>query len=449
MLAQLRAIRGALDGRVILLVAGQKISLGRGSRNTIHLDDADLSRRHSLFENDGVAWIVSDLNSRNGTWVNGQRVTSRALQDGDRVGAGGCEFEFRRSSAWQSCIDAGAHGPTPGTVVLEPASCPQCGAVVHVPEGWAQAPARPVEELVACCTACAARRSTESFEGFQILAQVSEDRLAPVYEAARPGDPRRLALKVLRKSPLVSEDTAQRFQREMAWQGLVRHPGIAEIFTGGETAVAWYLVMEFVPGTTADDLLIRGGALPPAVALYVAIATAHALHHLHEQGIVHRDVKPSNLMVTPDGAVKLIDMGSARRVHAGDDAGITRTGVGYGSLQFMPPEQAFDAKRVDRRADVYALGATLFTLLTGKYAFKVYTMADVLAHAQVGEWLPPHHWNPDVPPAVDAAVRRMMQSDPHDRPQGMATVIRELSGLAPADPATVGALVRARLGMPE
>ncbi len=447
MLAQLKAVNGRLAGRVILLVEGQKISIGRSPRNSIAVEDENLSRRHSLIESDGTAWIVSDLNSKGGTFVNGQRVTSAVLRDGDRIQAGDSLFEFGNGSPFRGCVETDVSVPGPATVVLAPVRCGRCGGEAHVPESRTSGIKSGEIDASLFCERCATRGVMDSVAGYRMVGRVSEDRLAPVYRVQRGESDRNYALKVLRKSPLSSEEAAHRFLREAAWKGVVQHPGIAEIVECGELDALYYLVMEFVEGCTIEALTVHGGPIPVPVAVGIACQATDALAYLHQKLIVHRDVKPSNLMIGPAGVVKLIDMGSARFLQGSEEINITRSGVGYGTLQFMPPEQAFDAKRVDRRADVYSLGATLYTMVTGKYAFKVHSMADILAQTQTGGWVNPHVLHPAVPESLGEVIHRMMQSDPADRFPGMPEARAALQAFAPAGAAEIGALFQARIAV--
>ena len=194
-----------------------------------------------------------------------------------------------------------------------------------------------------------------------------------------------------------------------------------------------FLVMEYAPGRTLAQVLEEHGRLPADEAAGYAVQTAEGLRHAHGKGIVHRDVKPSNLIVDPEGVVKLLDMGLARFFHDPDD-NLTRnlnSRPAMGTADYVSPEQLMDASAVDSRADVYSLGATLYHLLTGQPPFSGSTSAKLVAH-QLRTAPPAHHLNPEVPPGLSEAVVRMMAKDPADRYASMRETAEALAPFAGA-----------------
>ncbi|MBI5367459.1 MAG: protein kinase [Planctomycetes bacterium] len=415
MLAQLRVLRAALSAKMILLLEGRKISVGRSESNTLQLEDERLSRRHCLFESEGLCWILTDLNSENGTLVNGQRITSVTLRDGDRIVLGASEFEFKLQRNLEEAYGVDAELFKASTMLLGEDKCARCGRPAYTPEELKK-PGLRRRTRAPLCRRCADSLMGKTIGGYRIEDKLADDRHAPVYRVAKAGEngpP--LALKVLRKSEVPNDEVVSRFLREAEWRGRFDHPNIAAIHDAGETEELHFLVMEFVDGETVQDEVARRGPMEPPRARATALHVAAALRYLHGLGVVHRDIKPSNVMLTRSGLAKLIDLGSAKLFRDAAETDITRVGVGLGTLQFMSPEQAFDARSVDHRADIYSLGATFYFMLTGSYPYKVSSVVDVVARSHGGDWKPPSALRPQIPGAYDAVVRRMMNSDPEER----------------------------------
>ena len=205
------------------------------------------------------------------------------------------------------------------------------------------------------------------------------------------------------------------------------------MYDAGEDRGAPYLVTEYVAGTDLARLVRDRGPLPVPEAVGYAVQAARGLHHAHQAGVVHRDVKPSNLMADRDGVVKVLDLGLARLRTAGAVGDRTAPGAVLGTAAYMAPEQATDPSAADARADVYALGCTLHYLLTGRPAFDApEPVGQLLAHQARR---PPslRRARPDAPAALDRAFRAMVAKDPADRPQTMPDVIERL-GAALARP---------------
>ncbi|MCW8141473.1 MAG: serine/threonine protein kinase, partial [Planctomycetota bacterium] len=232
---------------------------------------------------------------------------------------------------------------------------------------------------------------------------------------------RRAAIKVLHDHP--GEAVERRFAAEAQAAARLQHPGIVRVLGHGRDGARPFIVMELVEGESLQARIERLGRLPGREAAAVARALALALAHAHGQGVLHRDVKPHNVLLGPGGPV-LTDFGLAR--HAGREA-LTRTGEQGGTPAFMPPEQVDDMKRVDERADVYALGATLYAMLAGRPPFEGATILQVLK--DVLERAPPplRALAPEVDPGLEAICARCLDKDPAGRYPSMAALAGDLA----------------------
>ena len=248
-----------------------------------------------------------------------------------------------------------------------------------------------------------------------------------------------VALKTL-PSGVIKPETVQRFYREVKAAARLSHRNIVTAFDAGEHAGTHYLVMEYVVGRDLAAIVKEKGPLPLRQAIDYVQQAARGLEFAHKHGVVHRDVKPSNLLVDQEGVVKILDMGLARLSEnlAGtpEAAELTGTGQILGTVDYMSPEQAEDVRSADHRSDIYSLGCTLFYLLTRRAVYGGETIVKrILAHRDAP--LPSvMELRPDCPETLDAAIRRMLAKRPEDRPQSMADIIVDLeSCLAKPDAA--------------
>src|SRR5262245_12469447 len=249
--------------------------------------------------------------------------------------------------------------------------CPHCHNSVEA----ADAPPRG-EIACPCCGSSFPldAGATLPFEGrhrlgkFELIATVGSGAFGTVYKARDPGLDRVVAVKVPRGAALPGSADLDRFLREARSVAQLRHPAIVPVYEVGQTDGTPYLVSEFVEGVTLADLL-TARRLPPADAARLVADLADALQYAHERGVVHRDVKPSNVMLGPGDRPYLMDFGLAKR-DAGD-ARVTTDGQVLGTPAYMSPEQARgEAARVDGRSDVYSLGVVMYELLTGEAPFR-------------------------------------------------------------------------------
>ena len=238
----------------------------------------------------------------------------------------------------------------------------------------------------------------------------------------------RAAIKVIRRDRAAESAAAGRFLREVRALGAIRHPHIVHALDAGLDAGRLYCAMEYVPGTDLARLLADGGPLPTHTACRYAAQLADALRHVSGLGLVHRDVKPSNVLVTADGsAVKLADLGLARfDCPESHPTHVTQIGVMVGTPDYVAPEQVQDARRADIRSDLYALGCTLYQMLAGRPPFAGKGVVEKLHQHASAEAVPIERLRPDVPPPVAAVVRTLMAKRPRDRYQDPGEVVAAL-----------------------
>jgi serine/threonine protein kinase len=261
---------------------------------------------------------------------------------------------------------------------------------------------------------------------YLVLDKVGEGGMGKVYKAVECGTGKVVALKVVRAHLMQNKTIRGRYHREVAAAAALKHPNIVTLLDDGEANGRYYLAMEFVDGSDLSRMVKEFGKLPYQEAAEYVRQAALGLQHAHEQGLIHRDIKPSNLLLDRAGVVKILDLGLAR--FTGDDQdNVTRQFSGHtvlGTADYLSPEQALMADRIDIRADVYSLGATFYFLLTGRAPFEEATVPQKLLAHQLREPAPPA----GAPDDLAAVIRRMMQKHPAARYQHPAEVIDALAG---------------------
>lgn len=256
--------------------------------------------------------------------------------------------------------------------------------------------------------------------------------MGTVYKARHRRMQRVVALKVLAQEPGRPSSFAHRFQREVETIAQLSHPNVVMAFDADEDQAGPYLVMEFVDGRDLGSEVEQGGPLSLADALACVLQAARGLDYAHGQRVVHRDVKPSNLLRSTSGLVKVADLGLARLISSEETAnraGLTQAGGIVGTIDFMAPEQALDPTTVDHRADVYSLGCTLHYLLSGRAPYSAASlMALLLKHREAS--IPPLvDARPDAPAELEVIFQRMVAKNPSDRYSTMAEVVQALEAL--------------------
>jgi serine/threonine protein kinase len=276
---------------------------------------------------------------------------------------------------------------------------------------------------------------------YDLVEKIAEGGMGTVYRGRDRTSGQTVAIKLapphVSKSPIL----LKRFELEYSVARNLDHPNVVRALDYGFHGPSPYLVMEFVEGETLGKKVERDGPMPEAEAIRLIAQIAQGLHKAHKQGIVHRDVKPDNILITPDGQAKLTDLGLVKEVEA--DLNLTRTGRGLGTPHFMAPEQFRNAKSAGPRADIYSLGATLYMVVTGVLPFASSNGPLDAWMRKINNDLPaPRDLMPAISERLDWAIRRAMSPDQEKRPLTCREFVEDLTGhstrkMLPAEAGTV------------
>ena len=249
---------------------------------------------------------------------------------------------------------------------------------------------------------------------YMILDRIGSGSMGRVYKAHHAMMDRVVALKIIAPEIASNERVVARFQREMKLVGRLDHPNVVRAFDADQIHKVLYIVMEYVTGQSLGDL-IKKKPLPPAEMVDYAFQAALGLAHAHEQGIVHRDVKPSNILLTEDRKIKVLDLGLGVLMEADSAATFaTADGIAVGTVDYMSPEQAC-GREVDGRSDLYGLGCSMYHLLTAKLPFPGSSPIERLGKRISGRHVPITEHLPDLPASFVKVIDRLLAPKPHER----------------------------------
>lgn len=444
---RLEVVDGPEQGRTFDLEGSVSFLVGRSPHAHLRLDpaaDRYVSRTHFLLELRPLRCIVSDLDSANGTYVNEERITQRELRSGDEIRAGRTRIRVvldgmppvasSRTEEPAAAIEGVESGASPVFLSENPFGCSGCGRDLSL-HAEADGMAAELPDALYLCRACAAKQQLPALAGrrlgdFALLLPVGRGGMGVVYKAVHEPTRRISAVKHLHPTAAEDERARRTFEREIDVQSAVLHPNLVRVLARGEAAGCFFVAFEFLPGGDLGRLVgkVVGGPLPPAIACRYILQVLAGLEALHGAGFVHRDLKPANLLLSrpwPDhsAVAKITDYGLAKSY---EDAGrsifdYTRAGEAGGSLLFMPPEQILNFRFVTPAADVYAVGVSLYYLLTGHYSVD-YPMPGEPVAAGVRRRNPieliledppvPVLWRqPELPRNLAAVVDRAVQKD--------------------------------------
>jgi serine/threonine protein kinase len=261
---------------------------------------------------------------------------------------------------------------------------------------------------------------------YDVVSKIAEGGMGTVYKAKDRRTGELVAIKVISPGTNRSPTVLQRFEREFTSARVLEHPNVVRAIEYCGTGPHPFLVMEFVDGDSLGQRVERAGAMPEDEAVRLIGQVCDGLQRAHKQGLIHRDVKPDNILVTKAGVAKLTDMGLVKDVDG--DTNLTKTGRGLGTPHYMAPEQFRNAKGVDARGDVYSLGATLYCMVTGTIPFANSNPLDCWMKKIRNEFPPPRELNRAVSERVDWAIRRAMSADPANRPSSCREFFEDLTG---------------------
>jgi len=264
--------------------------------------------------------------------------------------------------------------------------------------------------------------------GFQVLGKIGAGAMAFVYKARQISLNRMVAIKILPKRFSENPEYVERFYKEGQAAGKLNHPNIVQAIDVGEAGGYHYFVMEYVEGKTLSDDLVNGQVFGEKEAVEIIIQVSHALAHAHARGLIHRDVKPKNIMISKDGTVKLADMGLARET-ADLEAAQSEAGKAYGTPYYIAPEQIRGKIDIDERADIYGLGATLYHMVTGRVPFMADDSAEVMKKHLREKLVPPDHINTKLSAGISEVIEIMMAKRKEDRYKNVEELLLDLEAL--------------------
>jgi serine/threonine-protein kinase len=268
---------------------------------------------------------------------------------------------------------------------------------------------------------------------FNLLCKLGQGGMGAVFLGRQKNLKRFCAIKVLNAALAEDKEAISRFLREAQSMANLQHPNLVGLFDCDQYESQYYIAMEFVEGLSLGDILRKAGALPLPIALHFLKQAAQGMAYYHERGIVHRDIKPDNMMIDASGTLKITDLGLAKNILE-QDQGMTVTGTVMGSPYYMSPEQINDSKNVDARADLYSLGIAFYQMITGKVPFSGSSPGEVcMAHLQ--QPMPSVSMtDPSMTQALDALVGRITAKDRDARVQSAAQLLADIEPWAQSNP---------------
>lgn len=392
--AKIRIVDGIDAGIEKELPSEGSVTIGRRSSCDFVLRVDSVSREHCRIEpSDGAFWLY-DNGSSNGTLLNGLRIEKAKLIHGDVITLDRVTLEY-----------------------LEEADSSQTREMIR--ELVVQK--RPDSD--------SSYNAENSLIGmvlkhFKVLSVIGEGGMALVYKSRDERNGDIVAIKVLKRGEQVDQENLQRFLKEFKTGSKLNHPNIMQVYEIGEVDGTYFIAMEYINGSSLQEILDEKGRLSQEGTLKIGIQVAKALEAAFSLRIIHRDIKPENILISREGEVKITDLGLAKELKRFVSVNITKTGEGIGTLHYMSPEQVENTRDVDQRADIYSLGATIYECICGQPPFD-----------EVGVWKfveainekPPPNLDERVPnlhPGVWPVIERSLSKRPDDRQQN-PTEIRE------------------------
>ncbi len=400
MSAKLVVIAGPNKGQDFPLQENLKVTIGRGDTCGIRLADPTVSRVHCILELAGGRAVVKDNASRSGTRVNGKAVTEYTMQPNDVINVGTSQLRY----------DVELPPPPPVEEEEEEEGNPE--------------EAETPEQL------CPLKGT--KLGHFQIGDVVAVGGSGVVFKAQDLKDNREVALKVYLPEFAQGEEDLQRFIRAVKTMLPMRHPNLVTLYGGGKTGPFCWMSMEYVEGESLTETIARigkKGKLDWRPALRVSFDLCRGLHYIHSENIIHRSLSPGNILFTRMGQAKLGSLILAKALSGALAKEITVGGELLGDVRFLAPEQAGAGGPVDGRADIYALGALVYALLTGKPPFEGKSPLQTATWILQKDPTPPRQVDPSIPEPIEKIVLKALKKKPQERFQSAAELLGELEAL--------------------
>ena len=433
---QLVIVSGTESGRVVPLSDGQSVSVGRSKLVDIQVADETVSRLHCLIEVDDGRVLITDHESRTGTFVNGKLVTKHELSPGDVLKIGQTRFrlELEEGSEVSESLSTQDVPPTfDGRIhALANPEFMDAEHTAHKPdvvpprhEGNAtevassKSPVQRLEELVGT-----------TIRRYRVDKSIAKASTGMVFQATDVVSGQVVALKIL--WPEFSKDVSQmkRFIRSMKTMQPIQHPNIVRIKNAGKIGPYCWIAMDFVDGESLTQVIQRigtAGMLDWQTSYRAAVHVGRALEYAYEHQIVHRNLTPRNILLRKKDKVALVgDLMLAKALEATDSEWNTEPGRLVGEVAFMAPERTRSQVTPDCRSDIYGLGATLYALLTGRPPFEDSSPVKLVAKIRADEPLKPTHFQLAIPGLFQDAVLKMLAKRPEDRYQTPAALLKDL-----------------------
>jgi tRNA A-37 threonylcarbamoyl transferase component Bud32 len=404
---------------VIVPIDKDEFIIGRALQTDIRIiQDPKISRQHCrIFKKDNE-FYVEDLKSSNGTFVNDEQISSPTkLNEHDKMRVGDKQIIFlidRRQGLRTQMIDK---------IMF----CTKCGGSItskEVKEGMAEQ--RGDGKYI--CAECAESdtMSAKIFTNYEILGKIAQGGMGVVYKAKHRVINNIVAIKLIREGKETDMEIIKRFMREVKLGSMVRHPNIIEFLDAGEHNGVKYMVMEYCDGQSLEKKFKGGGRIDVTVFPEIAFQIMDAIEAVHKADLVHRDIKPDNILLTSDNVAKLIDFGLVKSLDPASQSILTQSGTIMGSPHYMPPEQVQDSKTPDVRGDIYSLGATFYRVLCGETPVQGRTPIEFIQNLTAKSIIHPSEKNKDIPLDMGTWLMTSLKLSPEDRYQNITEMIREL-----------------------
>jgi len=353
------------------------VTIGRKADNDLVIDNLAVSSHHARIARLDDGFVIQDTGSTNGIFLNGEKVAQHALQYGDQIMIGKHFVVFQDDTA------------------VAPSLPPAVEA-----------------------------SGTQRFGCYEVVKELGHGAMGTVYLGRDTVGHRNVAVKTIKPEGVDAQELSEmkaRFFREAESAKQLAHPAIVKVYEAGDERGTAYFAMELLEGVTLKDFCVKRGAVSVKRAAEIAAVVAEALAYAHGKNVVHRDVKPENVMMLSNGDIKITDFGVAKLM----DASQTQSGVVLGTPNYMSPEQLIGAK-VDGRSDIFSLGVVFYELLTGVRPFQAKNISDMLRLHETHQPAPPSTLRSEVPAAVDTIALRALQRDVAQRYQQSGQMASEL-----------------------